>query len=44
MRAVGVDMEEVGHTLEDRGVDGFHQSFAHLLTALRGKAHELAQQ
>jgi transaldolase len=44
LRAVGVDMEEVGHTLEDRGVDGFHQSFAHLLTTLRGKAHELAQQ
>ena len=41
LKAVGVDMDEVGHTLEDRGVDGFHQSFAHLLTTLRGKARQL---
>ena len=32
-------MEEVGHTLEDRGVDGFHQSFAHLLTTLAVRKH-----
>ena len=43
LATVGVDMDEVGLTLEDQGVDGFHKSFAHLLTTLRGKAHELAQ-
>jgi len=42
LRAVGVDMDEVGHTLEDQGVDGFHQSFAHLLTTLRGKARQVS--
>ena len=31
---VGVDMDDVGRTLEDQGVAGFHQSFAHVLQAL----------
>ena len=44
LRAVGVDMDDVGRTLEDQGVAGFHQSFADLLITLRGKAHQLAQQ
>lgn len=44
LRAVGVDMDDVGHTLEHRGVEAFHQSFAHLLTTLRGKAREPTQQ
>ena len=35
LRAVGVDMDDVGHTLEDQGVAGFHQSFADLLITLR---------
>jgi transaldolase len=44
LRVVGVDMDDVGHTLEDQGVAGFHQSFADLLITLRDKAHQLAQQ
>ena len=44
LRAVGVYMDDVGHTLEDQGVAGFHQSFADLLITLRDKAHQLAQQ
>ena len=44
LNAAGVDMDDVGHTLEDHGVDSFHQSFAHLLTTLRGKARQLTQQ
>jgi transaldolase len=43
LRAVGVDMDDVGRTLEDQGVAGFHQSFADLLITLRDKAHQLAQ-
>jgi transaldolase len=39
---VGVDIDDVGHTLEDQGVAGFHQSFAHLLQALQTKARQLA--
>jgi transaldolase len=44
LRAVGIDMDDVGRTLEDQGVAGFHQSFADLMITLRGKAHQLAQQ
>jgi len=44
LRAVGIDMDDVGRTLEDQGVAGFHQSFTDLLTTLRAKAHQLAQQ
>jgi transaldolase len=39
---VGVDMDDVGRTLEDQGVAGFHQSFAHVLRALEHKARRLA--
>jgi transaldolase len=39
---VGVDMDDVGRTLEDQGVAGFHQSFAHVLEALETKARQLA--
>jgi len=39
---VGVDMDDVGRTLEDQGVAGFHRSFAHVLQALAGKARQLA--
>jgi len=42
LAAVGVDMGDVGHTLEDQGVAGFHQSFAHVLQALETKARRLA--
>jgi transaldolase len=39
---VGVDMDDVGRALEDRGVASFHQSFAHVLQALESKARQLA--
>jgi transaldolase len=39
---VGVDMDDVGSTLEDQGVASFHQSFAHVLQALEHKARQLA--
>jgi transaldolase len=39
---VGVDMDDVGRTLEDQGVAGFSQSFAHVLDALETKARRLA--
>jgi transaldolase len=39
---VGLDMDDVGHTLEAQGVASFHQSFAHVLEALEHKAHQLA--
>ncbi|MGH2814621.1 MAG: transaldolase family protein, partial [Actinomycetota bacterium] len=39
---VGVDMDDVGRTLEDQGVAGFHESFAHVLQALQTKARQLA--
>ena len=40
---VGIDMEDVGHALEDRGVAGFHESFAHVLATLDTKASQLAR-
>nr|WP_080512422.1 transaldolase [Rhodococcus opacus] len=43
LAAAGIDMDDVGRTLEDQGVAAFHQSFADLLTELRAKAHQLAQ-
>jgi transaldolase len=39
---VGVDMDDVGRTLEDQGVASFHESFAHVLQALETKARQLA--
>jgi transaldolase len=39
---VGLDMDDVGRTLEDQGVESFHQSFAHVLQALQTKARQLA--
>lgn len=35
---VGIDMDEVGRTLEDAGVISFHESFSHVLGALDAKA------
>ncbi|ABG99321.1 transaldolase (plasmid) [Rhodococcus jostii RHA1] len=43
LAAVGIDMDDVGRTLEDQGVTAFHQSYADLLTELHAKAHQLAQ-
>jgi transaldolase len=39
---VGVDIDDVGRTLENQGVASFHQSFAHVLQALEHKARQLA--
>jgi transaldolase len=39
---VGVDIDDVGRTLEDQGVAGFHESFAHVLQVLQTKARQLA--
>jgi transaldolase len=41
LAAVGVDMDDVGRTLEDKGIAGFHDSFQHMLAALAAKAHQL---
>ena len=42
LATVGVDMDDVGRTLEDEGVASFHKSFQQLLVAgLRAKAHQL---
>jgi transaldolase len=40
---VGVDMDDVGRTLEDQGVASFHESFAHVLQVLESKARQLAR-
>ena len=42
LAAVGVDMDDVGATLEEQGVAAFHESFGHVLGALGAKASELA--
>ncbi len=39
---VGVDMDDVGRTLEDEGVASFHDSFTHVLDTLTAKARQLA--
>ena len=41
--AVGIDMDDVGLTLEDRGVVGFHTSYQQVLAALAAKAHQLSR-
>jgi len=38
LAAVGIDMDDVGLTLEDAGVAAFHDSFQQVLAALRDKA------
>jgi transaldolase len=40
---VGIDMEDVGVTLEEQGVLGFHNSFSHVLNTLDAKARRLAR-
>jgi transaldolase len=42
LRSVGVDLEDVSHTLEDQGVASFAKSFDELITTLSSKAEELA--
>lgn len=38
---LGVDLTDLGHTLEDQGVAGFHDSFADVLETLTTKARHL---
>jgi transaldolase len=38
---LGIDMNDVGDTLERQGIASFHSSFAHVLAALTRKATEL---
>jgi hypothetical protein len=38
---VGVDMTDVGLTLEEQGAASFQESFAHVLQTLETRAHEL---
>jgi transaldolase len=42
LAAVGIDMDDVGLTLENQGVASFHESFRDVLAALDAKAHHLA--
>jgi len=42
LTAVGIDMDDVGVTLENEGLASFHDSFAHVLAALKGKARRLS--
>jgi len=43
LASVGVDMEEVGRTLEDKGVTSFHESFAHVLDTLNTQALQISR-
>ena len=38
---LGIDMDDVGSTLEDQGVTSFHESFQNVLGALDAKARQL---
>ncbi len=42
LAAVGVDMDDVGTTLEEQGIKAFHASYVHVLDALGAKAHALS--
>ena len=42
LAAAGIDMYDVGLTLEDNGVAGFHESFRHVLANLDAKARRLS--
>ena len=43
LAAAGVDMDDVGHNLEDMGVASFHQSFQEVLAVLDAKARRLTR-
>ena len=43
LAAAGVDMEEVGLTLENQGVASFHASYQNVLAALAAKAGQLSR-
>ena len=40
---LGVDFDDVGLALEEQGVASFHESFAHVLSALEAKASRIAR-
>ena len=40
LAGVGIDMDDVGRILEDRGVTSLHDSFAHVLDTLTAKARQ----
>jgi transaldolase len=42
LAAAGVDMDDVGLTLENQGVAGFHASYRQVLAALAAKAEQLS--
>ena len=42
LAAVGIDMDDVGHTLEEQGIAGFDASFNHVLGALAAKTNALS--
>jgi transaldolase len=41
LTAVGVDMDDVGITLEDQGIAGFHESYRQVHSALTAKTRQL---
>jgi transaldolase len=43
LAAVGIDMDDVGSALEDRGIVGFHTSYQEVLAALAAKADQLSR-
>jgi transaldolase len=43
LAAVGVDMDDVGLTLEDQGVAGFHTSYQQVIDALAAKTRDLSR-
>jgi transaldolase len=43
LATVGVDMDDIGLTLEEQGVAGFHASYQQVLAALAAKAHQLSR-
>jgi transaldolase len=43
LAAIGIDMDDVGVTLENNGVAAFHESFQHMLGSLDDKIHRLSR-
>jgi transaldolase len=43
LATVGVDMDDVGLTLEEQGIAGFHTSYQQVLAALAAKARHLSR-
>ena len=43
LAGVGIDMDDVGRALAEKGVASFHESFTHVLGALAAKASQPAR-